>query len=188
MVCRHRRFPWCLVAFFHLFISGRGSTTHREMFSCTSSRIRCSIIELNEDNWFQFLDTKPHMVMLYAPWCASCKKIVPTLKSVAKSVKQAGLAIGAVNVERSPSLQWEFQPTAFPMFLFCPTSDASECVEYRDATEDAMAQWVLETAVDTLILIDEKHDVAQKSWQLLKSFRGYNKPTTGGKSSHTAEF
>lgn len=125
--------------------------------------------------------------MLYAPWCASCKKLVPTLKRVAKSIKQAGLAIGAVNVERSPGLQREFQPTAFPTLLFCPTSDASKCTEYKDATEDAMTEWVLETAVDTLILIDEKFDVAQKSWQLLKTFRKQNSDRVG-ESSYTDEF
>mmetsp|Transcript_16187 Transcript_16187/g.65428 ORF Transcript_16187/g.65428 Transcript_16187/m.65428 type:complete len:207 (+) Transcript_16187:93-713(+) len=145
--------------------------SHRDMFNCAKQKVRCSVVELTDDNWQRKLDEMPMYIMLYAPWCANCKKLVPDLKRIASKLRKLGLGVGAVNVEPNPAVQKTFRPTAFPHLMFCPTFDPTTCITHLEPSTDTMYEWILEMAVDELMLLDDRFDEAAAAYAELKELR-----------------
>jgi thioredoxin len=62
---------------------------------------------------------RPAIVDLWAPWCGPCRRLAPTLDSLA--VEYAGrVDFYKVNVDDNPAITQAFRVESIPMLLFIP--------------------------------------------------------------------
>ena len=114
--------------------------------------------------------------MLYDEGCDECKKLIPMLKVAATFLRKAGIGVMALNTTTNDLARGFFKPKKLPTFLFCPDgADKSVCVKQKKKdqkmTTGSLIDWVLESAVDELMLYDNKMDVAANAYELLKEKR-----------------
>ncbi|KAK4872431.1 hypothetical protein RN001_014460 [Aquatica leii] len=72
-----------------------------------------TVIELNEDNWYQILHGE-WMIEFYAPWCPACKGLQSIWKEFALLGSELKIKVGQVDVTTSPGLSGRFIVTALP--------------------------------------------------------------------------
>ncbi|KAJ1461022.1 thioredoxin-like protein [Pelagophyceae sp. CCMP2097] len=138
---------------------GANSEEHRELFGCRrkpgTKTPTCAVQELTDLTWNDFTEDSPHYILLYAPWCTQCKKLVPDLKRLSKKLKKAGISVGACNVEQNPSVQATFKPRGFPTLLLCPNEDPRLCLEHPQPKTEHIVRWAVEQLVDASIMMGE---------------------------------
>ena len=77
-----------------------------------------NIIKLNESNFKETTSTGTVLVDFYADWCGPCKRMMPTLDSLATKL-DGKVTVAKVNVDESPSLSEEYQIRSIPaLFVF----------------------------------------------------------------------
>ncbi|XP_042205963.1 thioredoxin-related transmembrane protein 1-like isoform X2 [Homarus americanus] len=74
---------------------------------------KSSVIDLNEDNWYQMLEGE-WMVEFFAPWCPACKALKPAWEDFASWSNDLEISVGQVDVTTSPGLSGRFMVTALP--------------------------------------------------------------------------
>jgi thioredoxin 1 len=78
-----------------------------------------TVVVLNDANFDETIlkANKPALVDLWAPWCAPCRMIAPTIEELA--VEYQGQAIvGKLNVDENPTMTRKFGVTSIPTLLF----------------------------------------------------------------------
>ena len=77
-----------------------------------------NIIELNETNFSETTSTGTVLVDFYADWCGPCKRMMPTLDTLASKL-DGKVTIAKVNVDKSPELSQKYQIRSIPaLFVF----------------------------------------------------------------------
>jgi thioredoxin len=75
------------------------------------------IIEINQNN---FCELERHdaeaLVEFYAPWCASCRAIAPTLERF--SQKHPQLLVCKINTDHSPELSGRYKIMSIPTLIY----------------------------------------------------------------------
>ena len=74
------------------------------------------VINLNDEDFDQKTSTGITLVDFYADWCGPCKRMVPTLNSLADRLSGRA-SIAKVNVDNNPNLSQRFGVRGIPMFL-----------------------------------------------------------------------
>ena len=77
-----------------------------------------NIIELNETNFSETTSTGTVLVDFYADWCGPCKRMMPTLDTLASKL-DGKVTIAKVNIDKSPELSQKYQIRSIPaLFVF----------------------------------------------------------------------
>lgn len=65
-------------------------------------------------------ETKPVMVMFYAPWCGYCKQLKPDYSEAATELKSSGHVLAAIDVNRPENsvIRKQYNITGFPTLLY----------------------------------------------------------------------
>lgn len=64
-------------------------------------------------------DSKPTMIMFYAPWCGFCKRMKPDYSTAATELKgQATLAAIDVNRPENSKVRKQYNITGFPTLIY----------------------------------------------------------------------
>lgn len=71
------------------------------------------IIELNEKNFNEHVNTGLKLVEFYADWCGYCKKQRPILEELSKN----NIWIGTVNVDNNPEIADKYGIDGYPSFI-----------------------------------------------------------------------
>ena len=75
------------------------------------------IIQINQNN---FCELERHgaraLVEFYAPWCASCRAMTPTLERFAQ--KHTGLMVCTINTDDSPELSGRYKIMSIPTLIY----------------------------------------------------------------------
>ncbi|MBQ9080362.1 MAG: conjugal transfer protein TraF [Clostridia bacterium] len=75
------------------------------------------IIEINESNFGELERAdKAALVEFYAPWCASCRALSPTLERFAEH--HPDLAVCKINTDTSPTLAGRFKIMSIPTLIY----------------------------------------------------------------------
>ena len=74
------------------------------------------IINLNDSNFDQETLNGVTLVDFYADWCGPCKRMMPVLESVSKTLMADKIRVAKVNVDQSPNLSAKFGVRTIPMF------------------------------------------------------------------------
>jgi thioredoxin 1 len=74
--------------------------------------------EFTEANFDQEVLQSPEPVLVdfWAPWCAPCRQMTPTIDALAREM--TGVKIGKVNVDEAPGLASEYDVSSIPALLF----------------------------------------------------------------------
>ena len=76
-----------------------------------------SILNMNAESYRKFTQAKqPVMVEFSAPWCVYCRRLAPTLESVAEEYRDT-LVFGAVNIDDEPELAQSEKIEVVPTLL-----------------------------------------------------------------------
>ena len=77
-----------------------------------------NIIKLNESNFEETTATGTVLVDFYADWCGPCKRMMPTLDSLATKL-DGQVTVAKVNVDESPKLSQQYEIRSIPaLFVF----------------------------------------------------------------------
>lgn len=78
-----------------------------------------AIVILNDANFEEkILKTNmPALVDLWAPWCAPCRMIAPTIEELATEYQKTAI-IGKLNVDENPVVARKYGVTSIPTLLF----------------------------------------------------------------------
>ncbi|KAG4077696.1 hypothetical protein HA402_009607 [Bradysia odoriphaga] len=65
-------------------------------------------------------ETRPVMVMFYAPWCGYCKQLKPDYSAAATELKPSGYILAAIDVNRPENsvIRKQYNITGFPTILY----------------------------------------------------------------------
>lgn len=78
-----------------------------------------AVIILNDANFDEKVlkASQPALIDLWAPWCAPCRMIAPTIEEIA--TEYAGKAVvGKLNVDENPVIARKYGVTSIPTLLF----------------------------------------------------------------------
>ena len=89
-------------------------------------RIKMTIVKLDESNFNDTISTGTVLVDFYADWCGPCKRMLPTLDSVATKL-DGKVTVAKVNIDESPNLSQKYEIRSIPaLFVFKDGSVVSE--------------------------------------------------------------
>ncbi len=76
------------------------------------------VIELNESNWKEHIDSGVLVVAdFWAPWCGPCRALSPTIDRIADQF--AGkVKVGKLNVDENPNIAVKYDVMTIPRILF----------------------------------------------------------------------
>jgi thioredoxin 1 len=77
-----------------------------------------NVIELTEQNWQQeVVETdKPVLVDVWAPWCAPCRALTPTMEKLANDF-QGKVKVGKLNMDEAPNICIRHRVSSIPAFM-----------------------------------------------------------------------
>ena len=84
-------------------------------------------IQVNESTFEREVvnSTTPVLVDFWAPWCAPCKAIMPTVESIAEEM--AGkIKVVKINIDESPELANQFSIMSIPTLLIFDKGQVAE--------------------------------------------------------------
>jgi thioredoxin 1 len=78
-----------------------------------------AVVTLNDTNFDeQIISTElPALVDLWAPWCAPCRMIAPTVEEIAGDYADKAI-VGKLNVDENPMIARKYGVTSIPTLLF----------------------------------------------------------------------
>tara|TARA_Y100000310_G_scaffold43397_1_gene40477 strand:- start:215 stop:532 length:318 start_codon:yes stop_codon:yes gene_type:complete len=74
-------------------------------------------VELNKDNFDDFIKEDNVIIDFHAEWCGPCQMLGPVLEEVAKEVKGT-VKIGKVDIDNNSDLAQRFQVMSIPAMIF----------------------------------------------------------------------
>lgn len=98
------------------------------------------VLELSD----RFLDIRKDgqwLVMMYAPWCAHCKRLDPVWSHVAQHLHATPIRVGRVDCTRFSSVASEFKVKGFPTILFLKGDQ--EYSYHGDRTREEIVKFAL---------------------------------------------
>ncbi|XP_015588051.1 protein disulfide-isomerase TMX3 isoform X1 [Cephus cinctus] len=96
------------------------------------------VLELSD----RFLDIHKEgqwLVMMYAPWCAHCKRLEPVWAHVAQHLHETSIRVGRVDCTRFTNVAHSFKIRGFPTILFLKGDN--EFVYHGDRTRDEIVKF-----------------------------------------------
>jgi thioredoxin 1 len=77
-----------------------------------------NVIELTEQNWQQEVveSDKPVLVDVWAPWCAPCRSLNPTIEKLASDF-QGKVKVGKLNMDEAPNICVRHRISTIPAIL-----------------------------------------------------------------------
>jgi thioredoxin 1 len=77
-----------------------------------------NVTEVTSDNWDQEViqADKPVLVDFWAPWCAPCRQLTPTIDKIANDFAGRGKVV-KLNTEDGPEIAARFRISAIPQLL-----------------------------------------------------------------------
>lgn len=127
----------------------------------TASRV----LELSD----RFLDIHKDgqwLIMMYAPWCAHCKRLEPIWAHVAQHLHSSAIRVGRIDCTRFTSVAQAFKVKGFPTILFFKGD--KEFIYHGDRTRDEIVNFALRlsgppvqeiTKTQSFDLIKEERDL-----------------------------
>jgi thioredoxin len=76
------------------------------------------VADLSSNQW-RFLGSKPALIDFFAPWCAPCRMLAPSIDELAEQY-EGKVDIFKVNVDEQPEIAAAFQIRSIPTLLFIP--------------------------------------------------------------------
>ena len=86
------------------------------------------IISLNDNNFDQETSSGVTLIDFYADWCGPCKRMMPVLESVAKTLVPDQIKVAKVNIDQNPSLSAKFGVRSIPMFALVKDGQIVETI------------------------------------------------------------
>ncbi|HLN32652.1 MAG TPA: thioredoxin [Gemmataceae bacterium] len=106
-----------------------------------------NILEFTTANWEQEVakSDKPVLVDFWAPWCAPCRALAPTIDRIAS--KYAGkVKVGKLNIDDNSDMAVKYQISGIPQVLFFKGGD-----QPRDRLVGLQSEGELVKAVDRVL-------------------------------------
>jgi len=106
-----------------------------------------NIMEFTTANWEQEVvkSDKPVLVDFWAPWCAPCRALAPTIDRIAS--KYAGkVKVGKLNIDDNSDMAVKYQISGIPQVLFFKGGD-----QPRDRLVGLQPEGELVKAVDRVL-------------------------------------
>lgn len=91
------------------------------------------ILEVHKDD--------PWLLMMYAPWCAHCKRLEPVWSHVAQHLHSTSIRVGRVDCTRFTNVANAFKVKGFPTILFLKNDQ--EYTYHGDRTRDEIVKFAL---------------------------------------------
>ncbi|XP_006612399.1 protein disulfide-isomerase TMX3 isoform X1 [Apis dorsata] len=136
------------------------------VFSGTfTSVIASRVLELSD----RFLDIHKDgqwLVMMYAPWCAHCKRLEPIWAHVAQYLHATSIRVGRVDCTRFTNVAHAFKVKGFPTIIFL--KGEQEFIYNGDRTRDEIVKFALRvsgppvqgiTKTQSFDTIKKEHDI-----------------------------
>ncbi|EZA51207.1 Protein disulfide-isomerase TMX3 [Ooceraea biroi] len=98
------------------------------------------VLELS-DKILEFHKDDPWLLMMYAPWCAHCKRLEPIWSHVAQHLHSTPIRVGRVDCTRFTNVANAFKVKGFPTILFL--KDDQEYTYHGDRTRDEIVKFAL---------------------------------------------
>lgn len=70
-------------------------------------------VDLNENNFEEFLKNKLAVVDFWAPWCGPCRAVSPVIETLSDEYAER-VAVGKINADENPALISKFGIEAIP--------------------------------------------------------------------------
>lgn len=75
------------------------------------------VVELNDDNFDEFVSKGKVVVDFWAAWCGPCQMMKPIFHEAAEEAGK-GLKFGSVNVDENSEIAQRFQVMSIPTLIF----------------------------------------------------------------------
>lgn len=98
------------------------------------------VLELS-DRFLEIRKEGQWLVMMYAPWCAHCKRLEPIWGHVAQHLHATSIRVGRVDCTRFSNVARAFRINGFPTILFLKGDQ--EFVYHGDRTKDEIVRFAL---------------------------------------------
>eukprot|EP00163_Fabomonas_tropica_P008460 TRINITY_DN1813_c0_g1_i9.p2 TRINITY_DN1813_c0_g1~~TRINITY_DN1813_c0_g1_i9.p2 ORF type:complete len:487 (+),score=93.92 TRINITY_DN1813_c0_g1_i9:662-2122(+) len=99
-----------------------------------------AVVHLTKDTFQSHIDSKPSLVMFYAPWCGHCKAMKPHMDTVAKEVTDSTPALAALDCTQFNAICSKYGVTGYPTLVYF--KDGADEFKWTGRSEDDLRQFL----------------------------------------------